>query len=429
LTILNQLSEAGQVNDVNRRGGLWRHADFRRLWIGDSISQVGTAVSQLALPLVAITVVHASTLQIGLLTAVETLGFLLVGLPAGAWVDRMRRRRVLITTDLSRAVAIGSVPVAEAAWQVSMTQLYVVAMIAGVSTVFFDVAYQSYLPELVGREDLVEGNAKLQASQSAAQVAGPSIGGLMIHLITAPYAVLVDACSFLWSAGWVASIQARPGKAVRAPDRNIFREMKEGLGLVFRSRLLVANFLTTGTSNFFGAASVPLTLILFARNLQLSALVIGLLLSIVSAGGLIGAILARRVAAWLGHGPAIWMTILCTAPYGLVLPWVHRDWTLAVVAVLGLGLGVAVVIFNVVTVSFRQGLAPPHLLGRMNATMRFFVWGTMPLGALLGGLLGSAFGVRIALLGLGVGASLAFLPAFFSPLRTMRDLPVLNPSI
>ena len=407
------------------RLGLWHHRDFRRLWIGDSVSQVGTTISQLALPLVAITIVHAATFEVGLLTTFETLGFLVVGLPAGAWVDRMRRRRVLIANDVIRALVIGSVPLAALVGQVTMLQLYAVALIAGISTVFFDVAYQSYLPELVGRDDLVEGNAKLQASQSVAQVAGPALGGALIQAITAPYAVLLDAVSFLWSAAWVSAIMVRPSRPERAIDRNLGREIREGLRLVFGSRLLLANAMTTGSSNLFGAASLSLQLLLFARYLHLSAAVIGALFSVASIGGLIGAVTARRVGRWLGHGPTIWITILLTAPLGLLLPFAHRNWTLAVIAALELLSGTCVVIFNIITVSFRQGLAPAHLLGRMNATMRFFVWGTMPLGGLIGGTLGAHLGVRSALLVVGIGGALAFLPAFLSPLRTMRDLPSL----
>jgi MFS family permease len=408
------------------RRGLWQHRDFRRLWIGDSVSQVGTTISQLALPLVAITIVHASTFEVGLLTTFETLGFLVVGLPAGAWVDRMRRRRVLVTNDVIRALVIGSVPLAALVGHVTIVQLYGVALVAGISTVFFDVAYQSYLPELVGRDDLVEGNAKLQASQSVAQVAGPAIGGALIQAITAPYAVLLDAVSFLWSAAWVSAIKVRPVRPERAVDRNLFREVREGLRLVFDSRLLLANAMTTGSWNLFGSASLSLQLLLFARYLHLSAAVIGGLFSVASIGGLIGAVAARRVGRWLGHGPAIWIMALLTAPLGLVLPFAHRNWTLALIVALELLSGTCVVIFNIITVSFRQGLAPPQLLGRMNATMRFFVWGTMPLGGLIGGTLGAHLGVRPALLVVGIGGALAFLPAFLSPLRTMRDLPTMN---
>jgi MFS family permease len=402
---------------------LWSHRNFRRLWIGETVSQVGTTVSQLALPLVAISAVRASTFQIGLLTALQTVGFLLVGLPAGAWVDRMRRRRVLIVNDLIRAVVIGSIPVAAWVGHVGIAQLYLVAVITGISTVFFDVAYQSYLPELVGREGVIEGNAKLQASQSVAEVAGPALGGSLIQAITAPYALLLDAASFLWSAGWMTAITVRPPRSARAAERSLWREMGEGLRLVFTSRLLIANAMTTGIANLFSSASLSLTLLLLARELHFSALFIGLLFSVASLGGVLGAVIARRVGAWLGHGPAIWITILLASPAGLVLPFVHRDWTLGLVLVLEFVLGVCIVIFNIITVSFRQGLAPPQLLGRMNATMRFLVWGGMPLGGLIGGILGTTLGIRGALLFVGIGGALAFLPAFLSPLRTMRDLP------
>ncbi len=215
-----------------RRGGLWHHLEFRRLWIGETVSQFGTMISQLALPLVAILVVHASTFEVGLLTACETAAFLVVGLPAGAWVERMRFRSVLIVNDLIRAALLGSIPLAALLGILTIGQLYVVAIGTGVSTVFFDVAYQSYLPVLVDRSMLVEGNAKLQGSESVSQIAGPSAGGLLIQALTAPYAVLVDALTFLWSAAWVSAIrdpaaqaaaQAQPAPAARDRRRAPFR--------------------------------------------------------------------------------------------------------------------------------------------------------------------------------------------------------------
>lgn len=183
------MTEATQQTAA-RRGALWRHRNFRRLWIGETVSQFGTMVSQLAVPLVAILVVHASTFQVGLLTALQWLAFLVIGLPAGAWVDRMRFRNVLIANDVLRAVATGSIPVAAALHLLTIEQLYAVALVVGVGTVFFDVAYQSYLPELIDRDLLVDGNAKLQGSESVAQIAGPSIGGVLVQALTAPYAVL-----------------------------------------------------------------------------------------------------------------------------------------------------------------------------------------------------------------------------------------------
>src|SRR5262249_13495754 len=194
LTTLNQSGHAGPVP-----GSLLRHRDFRLLWAGDTISQLGTQVTALALPLLAITTLYATPFQVGLLTTFEYLSFLLVGLPAGAWVDRVRRRSVLIAGDVGRALLLGSLPVAAWLGMLGMPQLYLAALGAGLLTVFFDVASQSSLPHLVGREHLVEGNAKLQASQSVAVVAGPTVGGLLVQALTAPYAVLVDAASFLWS--------------------------------------------------------------------------------------------------------------------------------------------------------------------------------------------------------------------------------------
>lgn len=408
---------------IRRRGGLWHHLDFRRLWIGETVSQFGTFISQLALPLVAILVVHATTFEVGLLTTLEMLAFLLIGLPAGAWVDRMRYRWVLIVNDVIRAVALGSIPLAQLLGVLTIGQLYVVALVTGISTVFFDVAYQSYLPQLVDREAIVEGNAKLQASESVSQIAGPSVGGALIQALSAPYAILVDAVSFLWSAAWVGAIRQRPPRPARRPDRNLAREIKDGLSFVLGNRLLRSIAMCTSSANLFSNVAFAVYYILLARDLHLSAGIIGLFTSIAAIGGLIGSLLATRVAGRIGQGPAIWLSVAISAPMAFAVPFVHRDWTLGLLAISQLISWAAIVVYNITQVSFRQALCPPDLLGRMNATMRFLVWGTIPLGAFLGGVLGSAFGVRATLFVAAVGGCLAFLPVFFSPLRQMRELP------
>jgi MFS family permease len=408
---------------VRRRGGLWHHLDFRRLWIGETVSQFGTMVSQLALPLVAILVVHASTFEVGLLTTFETAAFLLVGLPAGAWVDRMRFRTVLIVNDLIRALALGSVPLAQAVHGLTIEQLYAVALVTGISTVFFDVAYQSYLPQLVDRNAIVEGNAKLQASESVSQIAGPSAGGALIQALTAPYAVLVDALSFLWSAGWVAAIKSRPPKPERKPDRHLGREIKEGLSFVLRNRMLRAIAMCTGSANLFNTIGFAVFYVLLARDLHLSPGYIGLIMSTAAIGGLIGSFAATRIAARLGQGPTIWISIAVSLPTSFVAPFVHRDWTLYLLAASFILFWATTVVYNITQVSFRQGLCPPDLLGRMNATMRFLVWGTMPLGGVIGGALGSTIGVRGTLLVAAMGGCIAVVPVFLSPLRRMRELP------
>jgi MFS family permease len=403
--------------------GLWAHRPFRRLWVGETVSQFGTMVSQLALPLVAILVVHASTFEVGLMTAVQTAAFLFIGLPAGAWVERMRLRPVLIVNDLVRAAALASIPLAGLLGVLTIWQLYAVALITGTATVFFDVAYQSYLPQLVGTDQLVAGNSRLQASESVSQIAGPSLGGLLIQALTAPYAVLIDAASFLWSAGWVAAIEARPPRPERKPDRHLGREIREGLAFVLGNRLLRSIAMCTGLSNLFSSISFAVFYVLLARDLRVSPGVIGLLGSAAAVGGLAGALTARKVAARLGQGPAIWITAAFFGPCYFVAPFVQRGWTLLLLGAAEAVIGAGVVLYNITQLSFRQRLCPPGLLGRMNATMRFLVWGTMPLGGVIGGVLGTLIGVRATLLAAAIGGSFTFLPVFLSPLRRMRELP------
>jgi MFS family permease len=406
-----------------RRGGLWHHLGFRRLWIGETVSQFGTMISQLALPLVAILVVHAPTFDVGVLTALETAPFVLIGLPAGAWVERMRFRSVLIVNDLIRAIALGSIPLAYLLGALTIGQLFAVAFVTGISTVFFDVAYQSYLPQLVSRAQLVEGNAKLQGSESVSQIAGPSLGGLLIQALTAPYAVLVDALSFIWSAAWVAMIRPAPPKPERKADPNLRREIGEGLRFVIGNPMLRAISMCTGSYNFFSSMIAAVFYVLLARQLHLSAGLIGVITSALAVGGLFGSLVASRLARWLGQGPVIWISVVASAPFAFVLPFVERNWSLGLLAVAEVMLGMGTVVYNITQVSFRQGLCPPDLLGRMNATMRFLVWGTMPLGGLVGGALGAGIGVRGTLLIAAIGSTLTFLPVYLSPLRRARDLP------
>jgi MFS family permease len=404
---------------------LLRHADFRRLWAADALSQAGTQITVIALPLLLIKVLDAGPFEVGLLTTCEFLAFLVVGLPAGVWVDRMRRRNVLMVADLVRGLLYGSLPLAWALDALTLVQVYAVALVAGVCTVFFDVAYQSYLPHLVGRDNLVEGNAKLQGTQSVAQVAGPTVGGLLVQALSAPYAILVDAATYLWSAAWVGTIRSREPRPERAPDRHLGREMKEGLTFVLGNRLLRAITACTGTANLFQnvAMTVFVVLLASASGLNLSAGTIGLLFSATAVGGVIGAMVARRFAGWVGQGPALWISIAVGVPAMLPMPFVQRGWLLWVLAAGEVVFGAAIVVYNITQVSFRQLLCPERLLGRMNATIRFAVWGTIPIGSLLGGILGATIGLRPTLWVALAGSTLAILPVFFSPLRTMRELP------
>ena len=401
---------------------LLHHRDFRRLWAGDSLSQFGIMTTTLAIPLLAVRTLHATPFEVGLLTTFQFLAFLVMGLPAGAWVDRMRRRSVMITADLGRAALLGWIPLAQVLGVLNLAQVYAVVLGVGCLTVFFDVSYQSYLPFLVGREHLVEGNAKLQGTQSVAQVAGPSVGGFLVQALTAPYAILANVGTFGWSALWVSTIRAREPRPERAADSNLLREVREGIVFIVRHPVLRQVAGATGTSNLWSSAGQGMLIVLLARTLGLSAGVIGLLMAAGAVGGLLGALAARPLARTIGEGPATWISLALSSPLALVQPFLQRDWTLGLFVVAQIGFTAGVVVYNVTQVSFRQRLCPEHLLGRMNASMRFLVWGTMPLGGLLGGALGSTIGVRTTLLVAAIGQSLAFLWIFFSPLRSMRKV-------
>lgn len=266
---------------MGTRGGLLRDHDFRQLFVASTVSQAGSQVSLLALPLVAVLVLHASTFEVGVLSACGTAAFLLIGLPAGAWVDRSRRRRLLVTADVGRAVLLGSVPLAWALGGLSLPQLYAVALGTGVLSVFFDVSYQSYLPHLVGRDHLVEGNAKLEAVRGVSQIAGPTAAGFAIQLLSAPFAVAVDAISFLASAFWVGRIR-RAEDRPEPTQRHLTKEIAAGLRFVFGNRLLRAIAVSISSYNLLSGIRTATLIVLLARVLRLSAGTIGVFMSIAS---------------------------------------------------------------------------------------------------------------------------------------------------
>jgi MFS family permease len=402
---------------------LWRHRDFRHLWAAESVSQVGSQVTLVALPLLAVTRLDASPFQMGLLTSLETLAFLVIGLPAGAWVDRWRRKRVLVTGDLVRAVAIGSLPVAAALDALTLGQLYVVALISGTATVFFDVGYQSYLPTLVDRDQIVDGNSKLEASRAVAQVAGPGITGVLIRALGAPALIAVDAVSFLLSALFIGGIRRPDVVPDRADRRPLRTEIAEGLAFVVRHPLLRRMVTCTGLANLGGSATGALLVLYAVRELGLSESVVGLVFSAGAVGGLVGAVTAARIARVVGEGRTIPVSALAFAGAGVAVPLASLGTPVPLLLGGWFLESFAVIVYNVTQVSFRQRLCPPGLLGRMNASVRFIVFGTLPVGGFLGGVAGTWLGL-VPALWIAVGASfLAAVPVVFSPLLGMRDLP------
>jgi MFS family permease len=406
------------------RSTLLGHSGFRRLWFGQTVSVFGSQVTVLALPLAAVLVLHASTFQVGLLTTAEFAPFLVIGLPTGVWVDRIRRRPIMIAADVLRAITLASVPVAYALGLLTLAQLYVAAAIQGVATVFFDVAYMSYLPGLVGRDHLVESNAKLQISQSVAEVSGPTVSGFLIGVLSAPVAFVVDAVSFVVSAGSLLAIADREPAPERVAAPNLRAEMAEGLRFVATEPVLRMIAAATSTGNLFSAAFSAISVVFLVRQIGLGASAIGLLTSAAAIGGMVGAFSAPWLRRRLGSARIIWVSMTLSAPCALLIPLTSPGpglaWYVAGLFMTSFG----IIVYNINQASFRQLLCPPRLLGRMNATMRFIVWGTLPLGGLLGGALGAWLGNRDALWVTVIGTALTPIWLLASPLRRMRDLAV-----
>ncbi|MFF3066847.1 MFS transporter [Kitasatospora sp. NPDC057936] len=405
------------------RPRLLGHRDFRLLLAGAAAAQTGSQVTLVALPLVAVLVLDADPFQVGLLTAAETAAFLLVGLPAGAWLDRMRKLPVLIRADVVRCVAVGSIPPAAALGALTMAQLYAVALVTGVATVFFDVAHQSFLPTVLPREHLVGGNGALETVRSSAQIAGPGLGGGLVQLLGAPLAIVADACGYLASALLLTRIRAEEPQPEPVAGKSLRAEVGEGVRFVLGHPLLRVIAAATAVSNLFAAVLMAVQTVFWVRVLDLPPGAIGVLLSASAVGGLAGALCAGPLARGVGQARLIWLAPVVTGPFAVL--WPLADGGLGVVL---FGVGSAVVLFgavayNVAQVSFRQSVCPPDLLGRMNATMRFLVWGTLPLGALAGGAVADAAGPRTALWLCAAGFLLVPVPLLLSPLLRMRDLP------
>ncbi len=405
--------------------GLWRHPDFLKLWSAETVSQFGTQISLLALPLVAIDVLHVSAFKVATLTTVEFLPFLLVSLPAGVWVDRLPRRPILIAGDLARAGLLASIPIAYAMDVLTIWQLYGVGFFVGIATVFFDIAYQSYLPALVERQQIIDGNAKLEISRSAAQLGGPGIAGLLVGWLRAPAAILVDAVSFLGSAFFIFSIRKLElSQADRAPRRKMRTELREGLSYVLRHPYLKNIAACTALFNFFGLMGFAVLLVFARRQLHLSPQAIGLAFTLSNFGPLVAAISANRIFARVGVGRTIIASSILGGPMFLVIPFApHGQAALALLIPAILVGGFMGVVYNIAQVSLRQAITPERIQGRMNSVMRFIVWGAIPLGSFTGGVLSSVIGLKTTLIVSGVGCSFAFLPVLFSPVRSVREMP------
>src|SRR2546425_1274375 len=427
---------------------LWRNPNFLKLWTSETISQFGSQFTGLALPLTAIIILNANSTELGVLTFAGSIPWLLFGLLVGVWVDRHRKQRIMVTSNILRGSILTLIPIAAVLGMITrlgIPFLYAVSFFVGFLQVFFDVTYQSYLPSLVRRDQLVEGNRNLQASASTAQVTGPTIAGIVISIVTAPIAIAIDACSFFASAFALGRIEHEEiiDKEIAKPS--VLADIREGLHLVLGDNRLRMIAGSTGTSNFFSTALGAIVLLYFVLpspaglgvSKSLVGVTAGIIFSVASIGALVGVAISSRVARRIGVGPAIVGSMLIggvgAIPYYLsssltisplfTLAGLSVNWSMLSIMAGQFISFIRVVVYNVNQVSLRQAIVPLRLQGRMNATMRFLVWGTIPLGGLAGGLLGTFLGLRTAI-GIAIlGGSLAFLWVLLSPVRSLKNIP------
>lgn len=404
------------------RSGLWLHADFLRLWAGQTVSEFGSMMG--ALSLLAILALNASPAQMGLLETFRAAPALLLGLFAGVWVDRRRRRPLLIGADIGRFLLLTAVVLLTLAGLLRIELLYLIAFLVGALTVLFGIAYRSYLPALVKRDHLVEANSKLSATEALAEIGAPGLGGLLVQTISVVFAAAIDGLTYLISAIFLSTIQTAEAPPQAKEDQSVRADIKSGLGFVWQSRSLRALVLAVATRDFFGSFFAALYALYVLREIELSPAVLGLLIGAGGVGAFLGALLAGRVTGRLGMGRTIIGALLFMGLTGWLIPLaasLSTGWATAALLLSQLLGDVAMAIFLISQISLRQMLTPDELLGRMNASFEFIIGGAVTLGILTGGLLGEWLGIRPSLALAVTGGALSCLWLVFSPVRQLRS--------
>jgi MFS family permease len=404
---------------------LWRQADFLKLWTGQTISVVGSQVTVLALPTIAILLLHATAAQVGLLASLERLAFPVLALLAGVWIDRVRRRPLMIAADALRAVALLSVPLVAAIGTLTLLQLYAVAATLGVGTVIFDIGSLAYVPTLAGRADLLEANTKLEVSHSGSSLFGPALAGGLIQLVGAAQAMLADAFSFLVSVAtifWIRQPEPLP-RSEGQPRLSVLADIRDGLRLVFGNPILrsMAVMLTVGAVGFHLAE--PAFYLFAYRNLRITPAALGLVFAAGGVGAVIGALLVGTVVRRLGLGTTLTVTIIGVGIGFILWPLALVATPLAVLMGAEFLVGVCDSMYNVSQVSLRQSVTPDHLQGRMTATLRTMFWGAWPLANLAGGILAGAVGAPLTIVIGGLIGMASALIVVFGPLGRLREQP------
>jgi MFS family permease len=409
-----------------------RNRDFARLIGAHAVSQVGSGVTELALPLIAAVTLGASAAQVGLLRAAETLPILVLGMLAGVWVDRLRRKPLMIGADLGRFLLLLVIPLA--AWQgwLSMPLLIAVMVGVGALSVLFDIASQSYTASVLDGDDLVGANSLLQSSYAVGAIAGPGIAGVLIALFRAPFAILIDAFTFLLSALMIGGMGRDAGPqagTVATEPRSVRRELTEGLRVVWETPVLRSLGLSTGIWNLFENARDAMLVLYLTRTLGVTPAMIGLVYSAGAAGWLAGSLISGPAARRFGLGRAIMLGAILVLPADVLVAVADGPPPVAA-AMVGVGFflsGLLGPIYDVNQYSLRQAVTPQQLQGRVGGVLRVIVRGTEPMGALLGGVLAGVIGLRgVAWLAV-LGPILAFLLVWFGPVRGLRSMPTRDP--
>src|SRR5256712_791188 len=429
--------------ETERPTSLWHHPNFLKLWTSDTISQFGTQFSAYAIPFTAL-LITSDPLAFSILTVSAFISFPLFALFIGVYVDRRRRQRIMVVANVGRGISLGLIPLAAVTGTLTragMPLLYIVSFMVGLLTVFFDISYQAILPSLVERSQLVEGNSKLEWSRSGAQVVGPGMAGLVVQAVFPPLAIAIDATSYIASASVLSRINRN--EIIKPPVTGVWHDLEEGLAIVLKDKRLRSIAGSTATSNFFTNAIFAILILYLVRQLGYTAAVIGTIFFIGGLGAFAGIALSSRLARMFGVGPAIIAAMIVgglgAIPYALVNPSLSTpifiansipllgtfrlDLNALILMAGGFVVSIGVVVYNINQVSLRQSIVPRKIQGRMNATMRWIVWGTIPVGALAGGVLGEVFGLREAIAIAVVGGIFAFLWVFLSPVRSLREIP------
>jgi MFS family permease len=415
------------VESVRRnRGFLW-------LWGGQGVSIFGEQFTSLAIPVLAVTLLHAVAWQMGVLNAATTAAFLVVGLPAGAWVDRWMKRRVMIAADLVRTLVLALIPILWFLGGLQIWHLFIIVAIYGVASVFFDVSYQSYIPLLVKPPQVGPANATLEGTAQVARIGGPGIAGALLTIVSAPTLIIADSISYLVSVLSLSRIRDSEVPADRSLRRPLHTEIAEGVRFVMGQPLIRSVAGTTATSNFFSTLAFTLYPLYVLRTLGIGSFGLGVTLSAGAVGGLLGALATPRLARWIGEGRIIVVSAFVSGLTFILVPLaagLHGVSAVVLLSVAEFITAFCVLVYNITQVTLRQRLCPPRLLGRMNASIRCLVWGVMPISALVSGALGGAIGIVPTLWIAYGGGMLAGLFVLFSPLPGMRSLPTaLTPAV